>query len=185
MSKPQKSQEFQKELKDRRWDKNIGKKGLIVGSLIATYIAATPFLFYLYEGVPETKTWSTFLFTFESMFYENARDAMWLVTTKTVPLILFTIWFFTCKHWWYHVLLVPISMYGFQLANFVSTDAADFDNFSFVYFMPIMAILIPSIYLIRARMFNKINDAGKTMEELEEEFKIKPKTFLGKFSDYF
>ena len=48
-----------------------------------------------------------------------------------------------------------------------------------------MAIVIPSIYLLRARMFNKINDAGKTMEELEEEFKIKPKSFFGKLSDYF
>lgn len=185
MSKPQKSQVFQKTLKDHQQDKNAGKRSLILGSIIATYIAATPFIFYLYEGVPETKTWDTFLFTLESNFYENARDAMWLVTTKAVPLILFSIWFFTCKHWWYHVLIVPIAMYGYQLANFISSDTADFDGFSFVYFIPIMAILIPSVYLIRARMFNKLNDAGKTMEELENEFKIKPKSILGKFSDYF
>lgn len=30
-----------------------------------------------------------------------------------------------------------------------------------------------------------INDAGKTMEELEEEFKIKPKSFMEKLEDYF
>ena len=34
-------------------------------------------------------------------------------------------------------------------------------------------------------MFNKINDADKTLEELEEEFKVGGKGFLGKLSDYF
>jgi hypothetical protein len=176
---------FQKTLKNRQQDSSSGKRSLIVGSLIATVIAATPFLFYLYEGVPETKTWNTFLFTFESNFYDNANQAMWLITTKTIPLLILLIWFFTCKHWWYHVILVPIAMYAYQLSSFISLDTANFDGFSFVYFIPIMAIIIPSVYLIRAQMFNKLNDAGKTMEELEDEFKIKPKTFLGKFSDYF
>ena len=48
-----------------------------------------------------------------------------------------------------------------------------------------MAIIIPSIYLLRAQMFNKLNTAGKTMEELEAEFMIKPKTFWGKIKQYF
>ena len=48
-----------------------------------------------------------------------------------------------------------------------------------------MAIIIPSIYLIRARIFNKINEANKSMEELEEEFKISPKNFWDKISQYF
>jgi len=185
MSKPQKSQLFQKTLKDHQQDKIVGKRSLIIGSLIATYIAATPFLFYLYEGIPETKIWDTFLFTFESHFYENASQAIWLITTKTIPLLLLFIWFFTCKHWWYHALLVPIAMYGYQLSSFINAETDGFDTFSFTYFMPIMAIIIPSIYLIKARIFDKLNDVGKTIEELEDEFKIKPKTFLGKFSDYF
>ncbi len=184
MSKLQKSQVFQKTLKSHHTDSS-GKRSLIVGSFIATIIAITPFLFYLYEGVPETEIWNTFLFTFESHWYDNANQAMWLITTKSIPLLLLFIWFFTCKHWWYHAILVPIAMYAFQLSSFISLDTANFDGFSFVYFMPIMAIIIPSVYLIRARMFNKLNDAGKTMEELEDEFKIKPKNFFGKFSDYF
>ena len=43
------------------------------------------------------------------------------------------------------------------------------------YLLPVMALIVPSIYLLRAKMFNKINDADKTLEELEEEFMIKPK----------
>jgi hypothetical protein len=34
-------------------------------------------------------------------------------------------------------------------------------------------------------MFHKINDADKTLEELEEEFMIKPKTVWGKVKQYF
>jgi hypothetical protein len=48
-----------------------------------------------------------------------------------------------------------------------------------------MAIIIPSIYLLRAKMFDKINSADKSLEELEEEFMIKPKSFWGRLSDYF
>jgi len=34
-------------------------------------------------------------------------------------------------------------------------------------------------------MFNKITNVDKSMEELEAEFKIKPKSFMGKLNDYF
>ncbi len=51
--------------------------------------------------------------------------------------------------------------------------------------VPIMAIVVPSIYLIRAKMFNKINKARKTMKELEEEFMVKPKGFMGTLKQYF
>ncbi|WP_157487244.1 hypothetical protein [Gelidibacter algens] len=48
-----------------------------------------------------------------------------------------------------------------------------------------MAIIVPSIYLVRAKIFNRINDAGKTMQELEDEFRIKPKGFFDKVKEYF
>jgi hypothetical protein len=48
-----------------------------------------------------------------------------------------------------------------------------------------MAVVIPSIYLIRAKIFNKINTVSKTMEELEDEFKISPKNFWEKIKQYF
>ena len=179
------NQKSEKTLLNRLTDKGIDKRSLINGSIIATLIAITPYLFYLHESVPETKIWDTFLFTFESHFYENANQAMWLITGKAIPLMLLLIWFFTCRHWWYHSLLVPIAMYVFQLAGFWSYETDLIDEFQLIYLVPIMAIIIPSIYLIRAKMFNKINEASKSFEELEEEFKIKPKSFLQRLSDYF
>jgi magnesium-transporting ATPase (P-type) len=173
------------QLKSLREDKSFYNKKILKGSLLATLIAATPFLFYLYEYVPDEKIWDTLLFTYNSNYYENAKTGMWVLTMKFIPLLLSLIWFFTCRHWWYHALLIPIIMFSFQTLSALNDDVIFIDELHIIWLLPFMAIVIPSIYLIRAKMFNKINDHDKTMEELEEEFMIKPKTFWGKVSQYF
>ncbi|MFC4721933.1 hypothetical protein ACFO5O_06355 [Geojedonia litorea] len=160
-------------------------RSLIIGSIIATLIALTPYYFTLYESVPDTKVWDTFLFTYESGYYESAFILAWTLTNKLVPLFLLFIWFFTCRHWWFHTLLVPIALYVYQIIGVLNDDLKFFDTNQFLYLLPVMAIVIPSIYLIRARMFNKINDADKTMQELEDEFRIGSKGLFGKLRDYF
>ncbi|WP_117624664.1 hypothetical protein [Neotamlana nanhaiensis] len=161
------------------------KKIYIIGSLVATLIASTPYLFYLYESVPDQKVWDTFLFTIKSNYYESVFVLAWTLTSKLIPLFLLFIWFFTCRHWWYHVLLVPIAMYIYQIFTTLNEDFSIVDSNQLIYLLPIMAIVIPSIYLIRARIFDQINQATKSLEELEEEFKVRPKSFWGKFKDYF
>jgi hypothetical protein len=161
------------------------RKSAIVGTILGTIIALTPILFSLHESVPDERLWNTFLFTYDSSLWESAQYAMWVITGKFIPLLLLLIWFFTNRNWWYHALLVPIVMYLFQIIATFSADSQYYDEFQFVYMLPIMAIVIPSIYLIRAKMFNKINDAGKTMQELEEEFMIKPKGVWGTIKQYF
>lgn len=161
------------------------KKSIIIGTLIATFIGASPYLFYLYENVPDTQVWSTSWFTYDSKAWEDANYAMWVFTNKFLPLMFILIWFFTCRHWWYHVLLVPITMYVYQTINIFNDSLGDIDKFELVYLIPVMALIIPSIYLVRAQMFNKLNTVDKTMEELEAEFMIKPTTLWGKVKQYF
>lgn len=158
-------------------------KSLVIGSIVATLIAITPYLFYLHESVPNTKVWNTFLFSYDSGFYQDANMAMWILTGKLIPIFLLFIWFFTCRHWWYHVLLVPIAMYSYQIFGSLNDDLSYVDQFQLMYLVPIMAIIIPSIYLVRARIFNRINK--KTMQELEDEFRIGPKGFFDRLKDYF
>ena len=110
---------------------------------------------------------------------------MWVFTGKAIPLLLLLIWFFSCRHWWYHALLVPIIMYIFQIVKIFSVELRNIDEFEIIYMLPIMAVVIPSIYLIRAQMFSKVTDVDKSLEELEEEFKIKPKSIFQKLGDYF
>ncbi|WP_241748728.1 hypothetical protein [Aestuariibaculum suncheonense] len=158
---------------------------MIIGSIIATLIAMTPYLFYLYESVPDQRIWNTFLFNYESKYYESAFVLAWTLTGKIIPIFLLFIWFFTCRHWWYHVLLVPIAMYTYQILITINDDTQFIDSNQLIYMIPIMAVIIPSIYLIRAQIFNRITSVDKTMEELEEEFKMTPKNFWDKLKNYF
>ncbi len=161
------------------------RKSIIIGTIIATFIAMTPYLFYLYESVPDVKDWNTFFGIYHSGFYESASISMWVLNGKIIPLFLIVIWFFTCRHWWYHALLVPIAMYVYQIFITLNDDADFVDNNQLIYLIPIIAIIVPSIYLIRARIFNKVNSASQTMQELEDEFKMTPKTFWDKVKQYF
>jgi|31_taG_2_1085359.scaffolds.fasta_scaffold00010_4 hypothetical protein len=175
----------EKSSKYQRTVKNLGRRNLIVGSIIATFIATSPYLFYLYESVPQTQVWNTFLFTYDSQGWGDANLSMWILTGKAIPLIFLLIWFFTCRHWWYHTLLVPISMYIYQIITLFNEDIFKVDEFQLIYLVPVMAIIVPSIYLIRAQMFSKLNDADKSLQELEDEFRIKPTGLWGKIRQYF
>lgn len=176
---------LQQKSKVERKSHTLARKEVLAGTLIATFIALTPYLFYLYESVPETKTWDTFFFTYESAYFEDVNYVVWIFLGKAIPLSFLLIWFFTCRHWWYHALLVPIAMYSYQLLGLFNDDFAYVDEYQLLHLVPTMAIVIPSIYLIRAQMFDKMNNANKTLEDLEEEFMIKPKNFLQKLGDYF
>jgi low affinity Fe/Cu permease len=175
-----KQQHKSKKQKSKYLDK-VSKKELILGSIIATYIAITPYLFTLWEGVPNQETWDTFLGSYTSPYYESVQILVWTLLGKLIPLLLLIIWMFTNRHWWFHVLIVPIAMYVYQIITVLNDDLEFSDENQILYLLPVMAIIIPSIYLIRAKMFNKLNDAGKTMEELEDELKTKPSSF----KDYF
>tara|TARA_R110002049_G_scaffold177010_2_gene344144 strand:+ start:177 stop:719 length:543 start_codon:yes stop_codon:yes gene_type:complete len=155
------------------------------GTIVAIILASVPFLFSLHESIPSEKIWNTFLFTYDSKVWEDANLVMWILTGKAIPLLLLLIWFLTCRHWWYHALIVPILMYSYQIFDLFNEDQAYFDEYQIVFLLPIMAFVVPSIYLIRAKAFNKINNADKTLEELEEEFMIKPKGVWGKVKQYF
>ena len=151
------------------------KANLILGSIVATLIAITPYIFYSYESVPDEKIWHTFFGSYRSGFYESAIVSIWTMMGKLVPLYLLFIWFFTCRHWWFHVLLIPIAMYAYQLFSIINDDIDLMDEYQIIILIPIMAVIIPSIYLIRAKMFNKLT--SKNMQELEDEFRISKKTF--------
>ena len=89
-------------------------RGLFVGGIVVLLIAITPFLLYAYESFPETQIWETSLFRLETSF-PNWYSFAWYFTSKAIPLYLLLLWFFTCKHWWYHSILVSLSMYVFQI----------------------------------------------------------------------
>jgi len=143
---------------------------LLTGSLFAICIAFSPYIFYLYEIFPNGPVWENSFFTYESKYYEDVATAVWTFMGKFTPLFLLLIWFFTCKHWWYHVILVPTTMYAFQLAaafyeDFYGEGVIDVNQL--IYLAPFFIIILSIVYLIRIKIFDRIY--GIDLSEIERE----------------
>ncbi|UNY98159.1 hypothetical protein MQE36_13825 [Zhouia spongiae] len=151
-------------------DKRKFSKSIVIGSIVAILIAVSPYIFYLYEGLPNNEIWETKFFTIESKYNNSVFVMGWVFMTKFIPLYLLIIWFITCKHWWYHILLIPISMYIIQVLSAINDDFHIIDDFSIYYVIPVMMIIIPIVYLIRVKIFDKVVH-GIDLKEIEKELK--------------
>lgn len=157
------------------------KKSLILGGLIVILIAVTPFIFYSYNSFSnESKVWETFLFEITTNFPSMYHYA-WYFVGKFVPLFLLLIWFFTCKHWWHWIILVPIAMYAFQLWG-VFEQNFNMDEVELIYIIPIMMVLVPFVYLVRAKLFTSVR--GDDLQAFEEELG-REQSFIGQIKDLF
>jgi hypothetical protein len=146
-------------------------KFLLLGSIIAFFIAFSPYLFYLYEIFPDGRIWENSFFTYESLYYESVMVAAWTYLGKITPLMLLLIWFFTCKHWWYHAILVPSIMYLYQLIVAYYEDAyletnILMDTNQLIYLAPFFIVILSIVYLVRIKIFDRIY--GIDLSELNE-----------------
>lgn len=145
-------------------------KFLLLGSIIALCIAFSPYLFYLYEIFPNGRVWENSYFTYESNYYEDVMTAAWTYLGKIVPLFLLFIWFFTCKHWWYHAILIPIAMYSYQLVISIYQDVYlrvdPLDTNQLIYLAPFFIIILSLVYLIRIKIFDRVY--GIDLSEIDE-----------------
>ncbi|WP_241483416.1 hypothetical protein [Kordia zhangzhouensis] len=147
------------------------RKKLLIDSLIIFLIFISPFLYYLYEYSPDGDVWKTNWFTITSNGYQDLYISFWMYLSKIIPLLLLILWFLTCKHWWYHIILVPIAMYAFQLVNALYKNSLKVDEIEIYWLIPIMMVVVPIVYLIRIKLFDKLVlgiDLKKIEAELEE-----------------
>ncbi len=153
-------------------DKKPAKKksrSILIGSIVAIIIALTPYIFYTYKYFPIDSTLDIYFFTYESKYQESISMVMWLFMAKFVPLLLLVLWFFTCKHWWYHVILIPIAMFAFQIVSVVYEDRF-LDEVELYWLLPIMTVVIPFVYFIRLKLFDK-HVLGIDLEAMDKELK--------------
>ncbi len=135
--------------------KQLNKRFLIEG-LIAVIIALSPILLYSYKYYPiDTDTLDFFFFEIRADGFADARTALWYHLIKLTPLILLILWFITCKEWWYHAILIPISMYSFQLYTVLSTSYQNIDESEILYVVAVTMVIIPVVYFIRIKLVDK------------------------------
>lgn len=132
----------------------IGKKSsLFIGSFITLLIVLTPYFLYLSRNVPEdVQTLDTIFGTIKAGYYSSVQLYIYFLFTKLVPLMLLIIWFITCKNWWVHAIIIPITVYLFQLISVVNDSIDYIDEVEFIYTLPIAVIIMVILYFIRSKM---------------------------------
>ncbi|WP_047245402.1 hypothetical protein [Maribacter thermophilus] len=153
-----------------RTNKRKAKKKIFIESLLVFFIAISPFLYKVYEYIPLNEEGiSTFLgIEISPQGFEDASVYIWFLASKIIPLYLLIIWFLTSRDWWYHIILIPVAMYAFQLFEVVFDSDDNIDTENIWWIIPICMITIPFVYLIRLKLYDK-HVHGIDLEAMEQE----------------
>lgn len=147
--------------------KNKKRNKLLAGSIIILLIIAAPYLLFLYRSVPPGSVdWDTWFGTIKGGRYEDVTLIIYYFFAKFVPLLLLFIWFITNKHWWVHAIIIPISVYLFQLIAVINDSEEFMDEVEFIYAVPITVIVVVILYFVRSKMsiYIQAMDLKKEME---------------------
>ena len=158
--------------------KKRAKKKIFLESLLVFFIAVSPFLYKIHEYLPYDSNGNSTLFgiTLGNNGFPDTLTYLWFLTSKIIPLYLLIFWFLTSRDWWYHIIIIPIAMYAFQLFEvfFDSDDVIDTENIWWI--IPICMITIPFVYFIRVKLYDK-HVHGIDLEAMDaelQELKQKP-----------
>lgn len=146
------------------------KRKIFIQSLLVFFIAISPFLYKIYDYLPDNPdaTVSFLGFVIDNNGFPDVSTYIWFMMGKVIPLYLLIFWFLTCREWWYHIILIPIAMYAFQVFEVVfdSDDIVDTENIFWL--LPICMVIIPFVYFIRIKLYDK-HVHGIDLEAMEDE----------------
>ncbi len=146
------------------------KRRIFVETFIVFFVIISPFIFKLHEFVssdPEATV--NFLgFSIDRNGFANVSIYAWFLLGKIVPLYLLLLWFFSCKHWWYHGILIPILMYTFQIFEVIFSEDNYVDTDNLLWLLPVCLVVVPFVYLIRVKLIDKYVH-GIDLEAMEAE----------------
>lgn len=151
----------------------LAKKRIIIESLIAFLILLSPFIFKYHEYFPtEPGVNGKFLwFEITPNGFADVSTNVWFHLSKFIPFYLLLIWFFTCKHWWYHIILIPITMYAFQLFELYFSEDKFIDSENLMWLLPVCMVVIPIVYFIRVKLYDK-HVHGIDLKAMDDELQI-------------
>ena len=125
----------------------IGRNYFYRDMIIAIIIIISPFLFYLYTISPkETTRWETLFFVLDLESIELEVDKMlWHISYKTLTIIIFSLWYLTCKHKWKYAILIPLVVELNKLTNYffeINSSLVDYKMYySLILSLPLIFLL--------------------------------------------
>ena len=160
----------------------FNRKYLLSDFIIVAFIIVSPFLFFLYTVSPnDSFIWKTSLFTIESNVGNEIEDLLWILSYKLLTLILFIIWFVSCKHWWKFLLLITIFIEFHKFFSFLNEELLVFKFYNLahtiVLFIPIFIVLIIitnrfHLYTNQQNLSNEINEEINNLMQNISNFRI-------------
>ena len=154
------------------------KKKIIIETIVVFLIAISPFLFKFYDYMPKYEN-SEFNFlgiNIGTNGFDSVSTYVWFMMGKIIPLYLLVLWFLTSKDWWYHILIIPIAMYSFQIFEERFSNDGVIDSANILWLLPICMVVIPFVYFVRVKLYDK-HVHGIDLEAIEaelQELKDKP-----------
>lgn len=133
------------------------KYRIIIDSAMVFFVVMAPFVFKIHEYLPRNpnETFEFLGFSLGQNQFADVSTYVWFLLGKFIPLYLLVIWFFTCKHWWYHAILIPITMYAFQIFEVIYSEDKYVDSENILWLLPICMVIIPFVYFVRVKLYDK------------------------------
>ena len=149
------------------------KKRIVIESLVVFFIILAPFLSKVYELFPSEPgaTVNILGIEIDDNGWGDVQWYVWFLFQKIVPLYLITIWFLTCKHWWYHIILIPLVMYAFQIFEDIFDNDGVVDTENLLWLLPLCVVVIPFVYFIRLKLYDK-HVHGIDLEAMDTELQV-------------
>lgn len=152
------------------------KKSLLSGSILIILIIISPYFLFLNESIdPNIKQIDTIFGVIKGGYYGSISVLFYWIMAKFVPIFLLSILFLTNKNWWAPAILVPISVYLFQLISVVNDSAEYFDEIEFIYTLPILVPVVIALFFIRHKIsiYIQATDLKKEMDDKMDTIKKK------------
>ncbi len=139
--------------------------------IISLILIISPFLFYAYRFAPsDSKVWDIGFVTIYSGGFGSVLSFIHAFFTKALFVLLTSIWFLTCSHWWKYSILIPFSMFLFQLSGVLNHQLQFIDQYDFWYSLPLVlpTVLGLAWWSARLHVTSKLLDIRAEIEnELE------------------
>jgi hypothetical protein len=135
-------------------------------------LVATPFLFYIYKFAPsDSKEWNTFLGTLNAGNFSSAQSFVHALFTKITFVMITAIWFLTSKNWWKYAILIPLTMFLFQLSGVINFQLQYIDEYDFWYSLPFIAPIVAFLIYISYRISKKEIHSNDLKSDVDEEIR--------------
>lgn len=145
------------------------KKDLLLGGVISLILISTPFLFYIYKYAPaDQMRWDTYIGTFEAGQFSSVQVYFHALFTKVTFVILTGLWFLTSRSWWKYAILVPFTMFLFQLSGVINFQVKYMDEYDFWDALPFIFPIIFFLAFISHRLSTRKPKSSLDDEASEE-----------------